>query len=254
MAEIVGGYQSVLSSDDREGDSRWLSPKSFIRLQPTDTQVWHLTASPEAALSTELLSPEELARTTRFKHAPSRVLFITARTALRLLLAHNLDADPKSIPLSTSPHGKPHLTPPAELSFNLAHSGDNLLIALTHNASIGIDLEQITPNPDIPAIAARMFHPDEAAALRSYSLSPTPYSLFFRTWSRKEAILKADGRGLSLPTTSFSTLGPTTAVDGTTFHLHDLPLGSAYAAALATTASSTNLRLYRFPTVSLPHL
>jgi 4'-phosphopantetheinyl transferase len=257
MAKSSKDYQTAIPTNHIDPGTPWLSPKSLIPLQPTETQLWRIALDPAHPVATTFLSPNELDRANRFRHAESRAHFITARTALRLILAQNLHTEPQSLTFTTNHYGKPALDQPSSIAFNLAHSGGAILIALAHNASLGVDLELITPNPDILEIAARMFTSEEAATLTplpaSFSQIPTPSHLaFFRLWSRKEAVLKAEGRGLSLPATSFSALSPVVPVDGNTFYLHDIPLAPTHAAALATTHPHANLHLHWFPSRFLP--
>lgn len=251
MAETHREYSSAIPSDDSVSGPPWLSPKSLIALQPTQTAVWRIDLSPTDLVATTLLSPEERARADRFRHAAARAHFVAGRTALRLLLAKQLGTDPTGIHLGTGPQGKPYLLHSRDLAFNLAHSGGVVLVALTHSDRLGVDLEEITPNPDLAEIAERMFAPEEQASLRA---EPDAQRRdFFRLWARKEAVLKADGRGLSLGTASFSVLGDTVVADGQIFYLSDLPVGPTHAAALATSMPARNLHLYRFPSALLPH-
>ncbi len=75
-------------------------------------------------------------------------------------------------------------------------------VALTCDTPLGIDVEEIRPLPDRDAIATRFFHRSEAAELAA--LGDTEKDLaFFRTWTRKEAVTKALGRGLSLDLNAF---------------------------------------------------
>ena len=85
---------------------------------------------------------------------------------------------------------------PAPVSFNLSHSGDDALIALTGSRSVGIDLEQRRPQVDFDSVAAGVFGAGERALLAGLSGRDKP-DLFYRLWTCKEALIKAKGTGFS---------------------------------------------------------
>jgi len=93
-------------------------------------------------------------------------------------------------------HGKPSLRPPANLQFNLSHSGGALLVAISRDQPLGVDLEMLGRRRPWLELARRFFDPAEADALAR--LEPArQHAAFLRLWSCKEAVLKALGQGLS---------------------------------------------------------
>jgi 4'-phosphopantetheinyl transferase len=82
------------------------------------------------------------------------------------------------------------------LHFNLAHSGELALLALTRAGEVGVDVERIRPMPDALELAARFFSPREVAALQTVPPDDAN-AAFFRLWTRKEAWLKATGEGIA---------------------------------------------------------
>ena len=103
------------------------------------------------------------------------------------------------MPLATSPLGKPYLPDnPANLTFNVSHAGEIVLIGFGRGREIGVDVEQTTRSVNARDIAVRFF-----CAAESRELEPLQGSAhdaaFFRCWTRKEAILKASGKGLQTP-------------------------------------------------------
>jgi 4'-phosphopantetheinyl transferase len=155
-----------------------------------------------AARLEALLDPSERARMARFLMAADRRRFLAAHAGLRILLGAALACAPASLTFVANPYGKPAL-PERELEFSLSHSGAVALVGLTAGAEIGIDVEQIRPIEERESLAARYFHPSEAAALALLDDAQREIG-FFRTWTRKEAYVKALGLGLSMDLASFS--------------------------------------------------
>ncbi len=194
------------------------------------------------------LTPAERVRRDRFYFAPDRQAHTVCRGALRLILGHALDRPSSEISFRLGPHGKPHLTD-ADLHFNVSHSGDLALIALSTETTLGVDIEQERPLKDLFALAKRHFSPTERATLRAL-----PRELqgpaFFRCWSRKEAFIKAIGLGLSFPLDAFDvTLDPRapahivevrdTRYGQTPWALQHLEITRGYSAALVTPGPAT---------------
>jgi len=144
----------------------------------------------------EILSPGEKIRADRLERTDNRRNFIAAHAGLRLLLAAALGRRAEDIHLTPSDMGKPMLVDCA-LEFNLSHAGEIVLIALASGVSIGVDVEQPRAMPDRDAIARRFLHPGEVADLALLTGRVAELA-FFRCWTRKEAVAKALGLGLSL--------------------------------------------------------
>ena len=177
----------------------------MIALGPDQVHVW--TASRDDATDAEveglrgLLTDEERRRADRFVSPLDRRRFAVGRGRLRVILGRYLDQDPESIRFAHNPQGKPSLES-GPLRFNLAHSGSLVLFALTLGRELGVDIEAIRPDFGGEAIARRFFAPGEVASL--LSLPPGDRTLaFFQGWTRKEAYIKAQGQGLSMPLDEF---------------------------------------------------
>lgn len=153
----------------------------------------------------DLLSAEEAARAARFQFEQNRRRFIAARGVLRRLLGHYLSRSPEKIQLGYNAQGKPEL--PADtgadgLCFNLSHAGPVALYAVTRARAVGIDVERIRAEVDIGQIARHFFSLPEILVLESADESERQ-QLFFQYWTRKEALVKAAGKGLALPLDRF---------------------------------------------------
>ena len=187
------------------------------------------------------LTGDERRRADGIVHPGARARFETARGALRTWLAALTGIPAADLPIRTGPHGKPALDPsvPGDWTFNVAHAGDRVLVALSRGRPVGIDLEPIRPAADLLPVARRWFAPAEAAALEGCS-GPDLDRRFFRLWTRKEAWLKARGTGIAgglarhpVDASPDGGIRRLTAPDGSGWGLVDLPLGDGWAAALA---------------------
>lgn len=158
---------------------------------------WTLDVRALAPLGGHLVAGER-ERASRFLQLVDRERFVARRGLLRSVLARYLGVGPGAVRLSYGPYGKPALdTATAGLEFNLAHSGDAALLAVTRGKPVGIDIEWVRHDIDAAALATRVCTPRERAVLGA--LPPhRRRDAFFTFWVHKEAIAKADGRGLSL--------------------------------------------------------
>ena len=117
---------------------------------------------------------------------------------LRVLLARYMGVTPRSIRLGRESNGKPILISPAReppLCFSVSHSKDRVLYALTRGGEVGVDVERFRPGLDWMGLADRFFAPEEARRLRCAGPSGGRAG-FYRLWTQKEAMAKADGANL----------------------------------------------------------
>lgn len=100
-----------------------------------------------------------------------------------------------NIEISVEPHGKPILSPPSRLHFNLSHS-HGVALCVVGDAPCGCDVERVSSFDD--ALARHALTEGEYRLLQTAVGEPARREMFFRLWTRKEAFLKAVGRGLDL--------------------------------------------------------
>jgi len=216
---------------------------SQVRLWRVDLDVG---ADAEARFRREL-SPGEIARAEGFASAPARRRFVVARGTLRVLLGEQLGERPGSIAIETGPSGKPRLAGAApRLGFSVSHSGDLALICIAE-CEVGVDLEGLRPVPDAVEIARRRFAPAEARFVGEGGPGDVDRR-FLTCWTRKEALVKAVGAGLSFDLGSFTV--PLDERDGIVslddpgktraqrWLISDIPLDDAHIAALALPATA----------------
>lgn len=208
----------------------------------------------------EILSPEEKEKAFRFHFEKDRTAYIAARGMLRQLLAQYLDEKPESIHFGYTSFGKPFLKHPlhnAKVHFNLSHAGNLGLFAFSSEAEIGIDIEFIREDFSIDSIVDHYFCSPEIQAIQNTDPS-NAFSLFFKFWTRKEAILKAMGKGLSFPLEKCNVshvkeleFSPVILSDSQeenpVWYVRDLLPGKNYAAALALKKTNVELSLWDFP-------
>lgn len=163
-----------------------------VSLNASPAQVWALCT---------LLSPDEQLRASRFRREIHRNRYVAGRAALRQLLGQYLHAEPRSIAFCYGAHGKPSLwskgsDPP--LHFNLAHSEDIALLAVSRKGSLGIDVEALRAMPDRDKLVKQFFSIREVRLFQELPEAER-VEAFFKLWTRKEALLKATGDGIGSP-------------------------------------------------------
>lgn len=157
-----------------------------------------LDAPARAAGAAGVLSREELWRSYRFRHTRDRERYIAAHAALRNILAAYVGASPEALRFRRGEWGKPYLDLPHAPSFNLAHTGELALLAVARDGEVGVDVERVSPVPDCLDLARAYLSVRECEHLTA--LPDTERSLaFLRCWTRREAVVKATGLGLSIP-------------------------------------------------------
>jgi phosphopantetheine--protein transferase-like protein len=114
-------------------------------------------------------------------------------TLLRLILSSKLNRRPDEIHYRIGKKGKPELMDDS-LFFNISHTSDSFVIAISESCPVGVDLEDLNKHLNYMPIVKRFFSEEEAG----YILSNPEESKerFFLLWTRKEALLKAIGTGI----------------------------------------------------------
>ncbi len=163
-----------------------------LDMRPGETHVYAAElATGEPFL--EHLTDDERTRAQRFRLGRVRDQFVASRGRLRTLLGRYLGLEPRTVPIWYADGGKPYV-PERPLEFNVSHT-DGLAVFAVSRFRVGVDVEQCRIVPDADGLVARFFSRNEAATFAG--LSPEHrHAAFFRAWTRKEAVLKAIGRGV----------------------------------------------------------
>lgn len=206
------------------------------------------------------LSPHEREAADRFHFDVDRRRRVIGRGLARVLLGRLTNEKPDALRFAVDPRGKPSLVAPeggSPFQFSVSHSGHFVLVALSAVRALGIDIEQIKPDLDTDAIAETTFSFSEREALASLEGAARRDS-FFVCWTRKEAVLKAEGVGLTRALDSFDvSLLPgepacllatrSDDVARARWILRDVEIGSGYKAALAVDGGGWTLRYFDWP-------
>lgn len=239
---------------------KWPASKIRAAIFPGEVHLWAWPLQPfpvDLPAQIEILDAEELGRMHRFQFAPDRGRYAVAHVNLRRILGTYLDRPPEGICFRTNPFGKPELAgrdQSSPLRFSLSHSQSVAVLAVALEEPVGVDVEDVRPIE--PAVADTHFSATEVNALNSLR-GDAWLSGFYRCWTRKEAILKAEGVGLNLALQSFDvSLLPDAPAEllGTRepvsfrypWKLYDVSPASGTIGALAIPLSDAKLACFRF--------
>jgi 4'-phosphopantetheinyl transferase len=186
----------------------WSVGPSSPDLSSDRVDVWRVPLDePSSTVSTSsVLSSDEFNRAQRFHFEKDRLHFVRCRSALRFLLSRYLGIAAGDLRFEYRPGGKPELAAqqnPLQLRFNVSHSAQLALIAVSAVRRLGIDLEEERADVDIAALSDRFFSTREREGLRALP-DRLRMAGFFACWTRKESFLKATGDGLGFPLADFS--------------------------------------------------
>lgn len=181
----------------------WEPPLRNPDPERAPVRVWRLRLSDLDADPLETLrpltTPDEHARARRFRFDADRRRHLAGRGLVRVLLARRFDCSPRALPIVEGPHGKPHVqderdgrSPP---EFNIAHTADVVMVAMSQSHPVGIDVESTDRDADLDALADRVFTKTERQRWQALPQSDRA-EVFFHVWTCKEAFLKATGTGL----------------------------------------------------------
>jgi 4'-phosphopantetheinyl transferase len=158
---------------------------------PADVELWRVELSLDAdtADACRCLAASEIERMARYAQHADRVRFAVARSVLRGILGAHLGRDPAQFQFEVGKYGRPSLVAHPGLSFNVSHSGERVLVALSAVRTVGVDIEAIDPALDWRPLLDLVCAPEEARRIGTVRE-------FYRCWTAKEALLKATGVGI----------------------------------------------------------
>ncbi|MDW3687936.1 4'-phosphopantetheinyl transferase superfamily protein [Cupriavidus sp. CV2] len=200
------------------------------------------------------LSPDERQRARAYRHEKHRNNFIARRSLLRWLIGGYLTCNPESLRFSVTPFGKPALQWPhaARLAFSVSHTDGLTLLAFAWDCRVGVDVERRIDGLDVAGIGRGIFSPMEEEALDPRR--PDSAATLLSIWTRKEALLKALGMGLSGEPNAYTTEDDLLIGEGRWCASHngttlsgwtclDLVLGPEVRAALAVSLEDPSVTL-----------
>lgn len=139
-----------------------------------------------------VLNTTEIERSKRFYHDNDRNRFIVSRALLKFILASEASVEVDKIQLDKKKNKKPYLVSYPHINFNVSHSNNYAVIALS-SKEVGVDVEFISKNFDFSEIMPTVFNKLE---LNSVLGASDKNKAFYRYWTRKEAVVKATGKGV----------------------------------------------------------
>jgi 4'-phosphopantetheinyl transferase len=234
----------------------WQCPPATIELPHGEVHIWRAcldAVEPSPAILEKSLSPDERARAGRFHFDRDKRRFVTGRGLLRAIVGRYLRVEPSQLFFFYGRHGKPRLTPASNgglLHFNVSHSDELAVYAVTRDGEVGIDVEHIRPLVEAEDMADHVFSTREMTKWRAVP-SRQRTRAFFNCWTRKEALLKAAGGSiadsLKKIEVSFAPNEPATVLtlgddpeENTAWCVRDIDFGRGYIGAIAVDARGTD--------------
>lgn len=242
------------------GQDDWQTGPLAPVINESEVHVWRIKLNTLWSKNLDgALSEDDRIQAGRFHFEVDRQRFSVARAALRVILGRYLGEQPAALKFERNAFGKPYLLDEQNrtgLRFNLSHSHELALLAVTRGREVGVDVEFINPNFASREVAGRFFSRAEIGQLEA--LAPALRTdAFFTCWTRKEAYIKARGEGLSLPLDEFDlSLTPEAPpvmlanrrepAEVSRWSFRDVSAAPGYAGALAIETGAMRLWLYGF--------
>ena len=165
-----------------------------------DVELWHgKVGAGDAHYQAywRVLDADEQAQAGKLHNPLLHKRYVEIHGRLRNVLALTLNESPEQIRIKKAEHGKPYLADYPEVAFNLSHTADRAMIAVARQCQLGVDIEICKPRLNLFGLVAKCFAKEEAAYWTQLPESQKTQA-FYRFWTRKEAFVKATGRGIAL--------------------------------------------------------
>ncbi|MDX2496028.1 MAG: 4'-phosphopantetheinyl transferase superfamily protein [Desulfuromusa sp.] len=229
----------------------WRTPPQELNNHVGEVQLWrfHLDCLEHEINSLKnLLSTDETIRADRLLDLQKKQQFIVARGRLRQILGRYQRTAPDKIKFQYNKYGKPSLPEShcSTLSFNLSHSENLAVLAITKEADIGVDIEKLDPDMVFSQIVDRYFDEAEKLQLAQYSNERQGRG-FYRIWTKKEAILKLEGVGFQ----KTSTKGDHFKIKKT--YLKVFPIVPGFICSIAIRQKLLSIQRFNFPGLCANH-
>ncbi|MEC3975294.1 4'-phosphopantetheinyl transferase family protein [Amycolatopsis sp. H20-H5] len=211
-----------------------------------DCVVWWSAPLPNEQRFLRLLDETEHGRHVAYRQELDKQRFLTGRVLAKTLAAERLGRAVEAIRFDSAcedcgkPHGRPKV-PGADLMLSISHSGDLIGVAATSGTPVGLDVETAKRRADNSLIEYAL-SPAEQQALHGLT-DDERATAFFTYWTRKEAVMKATGKGLKIPLQSITfsaydkpaelIVSSDSALDPARTRLKDLKARDGYRAAVA---------------------
>ncbi|WP_158244249.1 4'-phosphopantetheinyl transferase family protein [Trinickia dabaoshanensis] len=187
---------------------QWLEP---LLLREGDVDIWValVAHAPDASLAAQfdsVLTADERIRHGKFFFDKDRRRYLVTRSLVRYVLSRYIPIAPPDWRFEATEFGRPaianvHPDVPG-LTFNISHSDSVVLLGVTRDAQLGIDVEDLQRRVPLD-VADGYFAADEVRQLRALPPALQP-ARFLDFWTLKESYIKARGKGLSIPLDQFA--------------------------------------------------
>jgi 4'-phosphopantetheinyl transferase len=239
----------------------WQHPETVPNLGENELHVWRVELARAGCSLQEVhgllrqsyavLTGEERERAARLRTGGPWDEFVAGRGCLRRLLGAALEVDPRTVAIEAAEHGKLRLRTGGP-GFNVAHSRGVILIALTAGGDVGVDVEFMDPGMELLQVARSEFPAADVARIERASTQDARLREFYRCWTRREAVAKADGRGLLLRARELSSTGDgdVTVLPeggaglGRRYFVQEIEAGLGHAAAVASSYPAAVVRCF----------
>ncbi len=155
-----------------------------------------LSADSEREDYSQFLNAEDKQKAAGFLRPELAKKYIKTRGVLRKILAEYLNEKAEKLVIKTNEYGKPFV-PEVGLFFNLSHSGNQFVIAVSNVCELGVDLEQPRQRGNLASLVDKCFSSEEKTFWENLPVNEQA-KMFYDFWVRKEAFVKAVGRGIAL--------------------------------------------------------
>lgn len=188
----------------------WKEPTAKSFIDRSELHVWRFNLDIEISRYEKfipILSTEEIQRANKFLSKKDYYQHLAAHIIKRIVLGRYLNISPKLLQFKTEQYGKPTLSKIQNyknIQFNISHTNNLVLIAITIEDDIGIDVEYNSRKISIKNLGDFILSPIEKQFFSKITSPQEKRKAFFRCWTRKEAYLKARGIGLTVNLTNIS--------------------------------------------------
>ncbi|MFB8426343.1 4'-phosphopantetheinyl transferase family protein [Priestia megaterium] len=220
-----------------------INKKMFLNLQTNDIHIWTVPIDfieKDISHYKFILSKDEIRRMESFKTYSLKNEYCFIRANLRKVLSFYLKEPPEQLKFFYNDFGKPYLN--NAIKFNLSHTNDIAVIAVTKEYELGIDIEFIDEHIDISEVIQVAFSMQEID-LMSGLKGKEKYNMFYRLWTRKEALLKGVGKGLSLSPQLIDASNCTKIFTGDNWEILELNVKQGYKSSLAINCNRVPIKL-----------
>lgn len=210
MRKLTNSFGQAGAKLSKMLNSTWKRPPEELVLEDNEIHLWLVTIdSSDIYRLKDVTSNDERARAARFHRSQHKTEYLASRIHLRNILGNYTGINPQLLRFEYNKYGKPSIAgeTKSNLKFNFSHSNGLALFALTLNNEIGVDLEPINQSQVDKEVAAKTLSINELARFNALTINKR-VEFFYKCWTRKEAYLKAVGKGLTVNPNKIETHRP----------------------------------------------